>query len=314
MSTEITTAFVDQFSSSVFMLSQQKESRLASSVRNETQNAESAFWDRIGSVTAQKKVGRHSDTPQIDTPHSRRRVTLVDYEWADLIDESDKLRLLMDPAGPYAMAAVMALGRAMDDEIIEKAFGNAYGGQSGGTTVALGDTEKIAGFSAGGTSHENLNVETLRLAKRKLDEKEVDESIPRHAVVSANQLESLLGINEVASADYNSIKALVHGEIDTFMGFNFIRSERLPTLLTADTDAVFATGEVSGGSDTLAVGSRRCMFYAEDGLLLAKAADIKVEIEKRADKSFSTQVYASMGIGATRMEEDKFMEVICKEA
>ena len=55
MSSEITTAFVKQFSSNVFHLSQQKGSRLAAACRNESQTGKSAFYDRIGAATAQKK-------------------------------------------------------------------------------------------------------------------------------------------------------------------------------------------------------------------------------------------------------------------
>ena len=64
-----------------------------------------------------KRTTRHGDTPQIDT-HSRRRVSLVDYEYADLIDNQDKIRTLIDPTSSYALAAAYALGRAQDDEII----------------------------------------------------------------------------------------------------------------------------------------------------------------------------------------------------
>ena len=50
----------------------------------------------------------------MDTPHSRRRVSLVDYEYADLIDNQDKIRTLIDPSSSYTLAAAYALGRAVD--------------------------------------------------------------------------------------------------------------------------------------------------------------------------------------------------------
>ena len=121
MSSQVTTAFVQQYRSEVFHLSQQKGSRLQGAVRMESQKSESQFFDRIGLATAVLKVGRHSDTPQIDSAHSRRRVTLDDYEWADLIDKEDLRRMLQDPAGDYAMAAAWALGRSKDDVIIAAA-------------------------------------------------------------------------------------------------------------------------------------------------------------------------------------------------
>ena len=87
MSSQITTAFVQQYSNNVQMLSQQKGSLLRNSVDAETIVGKHAFFEQVGSAVAQKRVSRHGDTPQIDTPHARRRVSMVDYEYADLIDK-----------------------------------------------------------------------------------------------------------------------------------------------------------------------------------------------------------------------------------
>ena len=78
MSSQITTAFVQQYSNNVQMLSQQKGSLLRGSVDTESIVGKNAFFDQVGVATAVKRTTRHGDTPQIDTPHSRRRVSLVD--------------------------------------------------------------------------------------------------------------------------------------------------------------------------------------------------------------------------------------------
>ena len=309
MSSEITTAFVKQYSAEVMHLSQQKGSRLQDKVRRESQNSKEAYYDRLGETTAVVKNTRHSDTPQIDSAHSRRRVTLKDYEWADLIDKEDLRRLLQDPAGDYAIAAMWAFGRSKDDLLIEKANGSAYGGEEGGTEVTLGNSQKLQ--ASDGTNHSDANVSWLRKIKQKFDANDVDESISRNAAITSSQLESLLGETEVTSVDYNSVRALVMGQVDTFLGFNFVRTERLDLQVDALT-AADTTGIV--GSGTSVVGNRRCIFWAQDGLLLATAADITTEIERRADKSYSTQVYVCMGIGATRMEEKKVVIGFAKEA
>lgn len=310
MSSQITTAFVQQYSANVFHLAQQKGSRLRGCVRTESQKGKAAFYDRIGTVTAVLKASRHSDTPQLDTPHSRRMVTLGDYEWADLIDNEDKIRTLIDPQSDYAMAAMWALGRAMDDVIIAAASGNAYGGETGTTTVAYANANRYAANNATATS--NLNVISLRGAKLLLDAADVDESIPRYFAITSSQLSSLLGETAVTSSDYNSVKALVNGDVDTFMGFKFIRTERLVTVTAAE--ALSGSGTTGAvGSGTSLTGYRKCLAWAQDGLLLAVGQDMQGKIDQRVDKSYSTQVYARMGIGATRMEEAKVVEVICKE-
>ena len=85
MSTQITTAFVNQYSQNVSLLSQQMGSLLRNSVRTETVNGEKGFFEQIGSGVAQARSSRHSDTPLMDTPHARRMVTMTDYEYADLL-------------------------------------------------------------------------------------------------------------------------------------------------------------------------------------------------------------------------------------
>ena len=84
MSVQITTAFVEQYKGNVEHLVQQKGSRLRAAVSSETVVGKNAFFEQIGSTAAQKRTTRHSDTPRMDTPHSRRRVSLVDYDWSDL--------------------------------------------------------------------------------------------------------------------------------------------------------------------------------------------------------------------------------------
>ena len=80
MSTQITTAFVNQFSSNITMLSQQMGSLLREAVDVETVTGEKAFFDQVGSAVAQVRTSRHGDTPLMETPHARRMVTMSTYE------------------------------------------------------------------------------------------------------------------------------------------------------------------------------------------------------------------------------------------
>ena len=115
MSSQITTAFVNQFSSNVQLLSQQRGSLLRGSVSEEAVTGEKAFFDQVGATAAVKRTSRHQDTQILDTPHSRRMVTMDSYEWADLIDDADKIRMLIDPTSTYAQAAASAIGRSMSN-------------------------------------------------------------------------------------------------------------------------------------------------------------------------------------------------------
>lgn len=306
MSQQITEARVLQFNANVFHLSQQKGSRLQDKVRKESQKGKAQFFDRIGQVEAQKRVGRHSSTPQMDTPHSRRMVTMEDYEWADLVDDQDKIRMLIDPTSEYAMAAAWAFGRTKDTVIIDAALADAYGGEDGKTLVAHPNMYKYAAND--GTNFSGLNIKTLRAIKRKFDEAEVEGD--RHIAVTAKQIENLLGQTEVTSADYNTVQALVKGEVNTFMGFNFVRLEKLKTV-PAGVTASPTTGEVGSGSSIS--GARSCLAWVTDGILMSVGEDFVTKIDPRVDKGYSTQVYARMSIGGTRMEEPKVVEIMCTE-
>ena len=286
MSTQITTAFSQQFSANVQLLSQQTGSILRGGVEEESVTGEKAFFDQVGAAAAVKRTSRHGDTPMVETPHSRRMVTMDAYEWADLIDDADKVRMLIDPTSTYARAAAAAMGRAMDDAIIEAATGTSKTGKSGGTSTTLPSGQQIASGSA------DLTLAKLIQAKKILDSNSVDPSITRHIAVSPDQIEALLNTTTVTSSDFNTVKALVQGEINTFLGFQFHVSNRL----------------TKSGND------RTCFAWAQDGIKLAVGKDVTSRIDERADKSYSTQVYYCASFGATRMEEDKVVSIICDES
>jgi hypothetical protein len=287
MSTQITTAFVNQFSANVQMLSQQMGSLLRNAVDVETVTGEKAFFDQVGSAAAVQRTSRHADTPLIDTPHSRRMVTMSDYEYADLIDDQDKVRLLVDPTSTYSRAAAAAMGRAMDDVIISAALGTSLTGKDGGTSTAFATaTNQIAAGATG------LTLAKLIQAKEILDAGDVDPSIPRYIAVSPKQISNLLNSTTVTSSDFNTVKALAMGEINSFVGFNFIVTNRL-------------------GVDGSA--ARRVIAFAMDGIKLAIGREPTARIDERADKSYATQIYYAMTLGATRMEEKKVVEVLCTE-
>jgi hypothetical protein len=295
MSTQVNTAFVQQYSANVQMLSQQMGSRLRDAVSIENVVGQHAFIDQIGKATAVKRTTRHGDTPQMDTPHSRRRLSLDSYEYADLVDDQDKVRMLIDPTSSYARAAAAAMGRAMDEVIISAATGAATtngGVESGGvasSTVNLDATNNSVGSAS---SNDGLTIAKLREAKRKIDLNDVDPSIPRYIAVGPKQIEDLLGTTEVTSSDFNTIKALVQGDVDTFMGFRFI----MTNLLSIDSNDI-----------------RKCFAWAEDGITLGIGKDITARIDERADKGYATQVYYCMDIGAVRMEEAKVCQIFCDE-
>ena len=290
MSTQITTSFVEQYSANVSLLAQQTGSKLRNAVDVETIRGKSAFFDQIGVTAAQLRTSRHGSTPQIDTPHSRRKLSLSTYEWGDLVDDADKVRMLIDPTSTYAKAAAAAMNRSIDDVIITSFNASASTGVAGGSSTPLPSSQKTATSD----QSDGLTIAKLRSAKYILDNNDVDPSLKRYLVCGPKQIQDLLAVTEVTSSDYAVVKALATGTVDSFLGFNFITSTRLNKDSTYTTDRlVFA--------------------FTEDAVKLGIGKDISAKISERADKSYSTQVYYAMDLGATRMEEEKVVQIPCNE-
>ena len=307
MSFTITTPFVDQFKANILLLSQQKLSRMRQCCRMEDVTGDTMFVERIGETTAQKKTTRHGDTPLISTPHSRRKLTMGDYNWADLIDNVDKLKLLIDPQSTYAQNAVMAFNRSIDDVIITALGGPAYSGHTGATTVNNYDAGECrliessgvivtAGSDFSDTVETALTIAKLLTCKQLLDDAEIDPDRQRYFVTNPYNINQLLNTTEVKSSDYNTVKALAQGQIDTYMGFKFIMSGRLPV----DSGAT---------PDTAAT---NCYAFAQDAIVLAIAEEPMVRITERDDKCYSVQVYVEMSLGATRVEGPAVVEINLK--
>jgi hypothetical protein len=293
MSVQITTAMVEMYKNNVYHLTQQKGSKLRSAVEMEQVTGKNKYIDQLGSTSARQRTSRHADTPRMDTPHARRRLSLSDYDWADLVDDEDLIRMLIDPASKYAQAAAMAMGRSMDDVIIAAADGTAYTGEAGGTSTSF-DTNMIVdvqtvwpGVSAADTG---LNVAKLISAARLLGTNDVDADEEKFLVPNARQISSLLKDEKLSSHDYNVVKPLVEGQVSRYMGFTIIPCNRIG---------------VDANSDD------KVLFWAKGGIALGIGKDISTKITERPDKNYATQVFASMSIGATRLEEARVGYIEC---
>ena len=290
MSQQVTVATVQQYKANVELLLQQMGSKFRGAVTTDTYVGKAGkAVEQLGPVVAVKRTTRHSDTPLIDTPHDARWVFPVDYEWADLIDNQDKLRMIVDLQSPYARNGAAAIKRAVDDEIIASFFNTSLTGENGTTTTTHsgGGGQSIA---VGGTG---MTIAKLKTAKRHLMAAEVDVDVEKlWCAISARQHEDLLNETLAVNLDYTNRPVLVDGRITAFMGFNFIDSERLA---------------VDGSSD------RRCPAWATSGMHLGIWEDLFTDISPRVDKGLSMQVYARTTVGATRLEEEKVVEIICDE-
>lgn len=287
------TSAVKQYKDNLTILAQQKDSRLSGCVMVDNDfTGEKKFYDQYASDDLVEIMSRYADTPVQLPDHRRRMVTPRYFVGNTLEDPKDALTMIVDPKSTYMQAKQAACNRKKDDIIISAMGGTAYTGKEGTTTQAFASANQIAVTYGGGGSSTGMTKAKVLKAQRLLNAGEVDKE-ERYAVATARQMEDLLNTTEVASSDFNSVKALVQGEIDTWVGFKWVHSERLTT---------------DGSS------SRLCYFWQKKAVQLAIQKDAEGRVTERADKNYAWQVYMRIVLGATRLEEERIVEVACAES
>lgn len=292
MSVNIPTHFVQQFATNIQLLLQQKGSKLRSTVMTGSHIGKQASpVDQVGAIEMQAVVGRFGAMGRVDAPLDRRWVFPSDFDLPQLIDSYDKLRLLIDPTSAYVQNAVFAAGRQMDKLILAAINGTNQTGETGSTATALPAAQKVA-VNFGASSNTGLTVAKLREAKRILMAADLDLDDPMNqltCVVKAKQHDNLLAEAQVISTDFNDKPVLVEGKIMRFLGINFVHSELVET----------------STNDLVPV-------YAKSGVYLGLWNDISTDIDRRKDiQSLPWQAYVFMTAGATRLEEEKVVQVSC---
>jgi hypothetical protein len=293
MSTQIETAWVQQYSANVTMLAQQMDARLPQTVTIDNLSAEVGYRDQVGAVDVVQRLSRHADTPFTEVPHARRQFTTLDWEFGEIIDKQDLQRALTNPQSSYAQAAAAAFNRRRDRTILEGIFADARTGKTGSSTVSFtsGNQIPVNFVESGSAADSSLTIAKLRRARELLLDAEAGES-DFYIVCSQRELNALLRTVEVTSSDYNTTKALVDGQVDTFMGFRFVR---VPSSLLL----------VNGASN------RRIPAYHKSGVLFAQTGDTTFRVAEDPTKGFNYRLYGSASFGATRLEEPKCVEIIC---
>lgn len=295
MSQFVTTHYVQQYTTNVQLLSQQKGSRLRGSVTTGQYTGKQGVpVDQFAPTVAQKRTTRYPSLTPIDTQTDRRWVFPSDYDWNDLIDNIDKLRMLIDPQSTYVTNGMAAMSRAMDDEIIAAYFGTAKTGADGSTSTNFPASQQVSA-SEGASAATGMNVEKLKagiqllLAAEAWDPSSGDRIT---CVITAKQNRNLMDEVQVINSDYNGEKAVVNdGFVMQWGKVDFIHSERLPT---------------NGSSQT------RVPMYTKAGMHLGMWQDLSADVSQRKDLAgLPYQVYLFGTFGGTRIEEKKVVELPC---
>lgn len=297
MADNIASVYAVQYGTNISLLLQQKGSKLRQAVQvGSYKGKQSEVVTQYGATSARAVSTRYQPIVPVNTPNNRRWVFPEDYDWADLIDNFDKLRLLADPQSAYSQNGLYAMGRAIDDVIISGIFGTNKTGEAGGTNTAFDTVNQQVAVNYAAAGNVGLTVDKLREARRILMENEVDlDAEPAYCAISAEQHDDLLGQLQVTNADFNADAPVMQdGKVTRFLGINFIHTERLPV--------------ASGTSH------RRCPVWVPSGVHLGIWNDITSNVTQRRDlSSHPFQVYLMGTFGATRTEEKKVVDILCAE-
>lgn len=292
--TNVPNHYTTQFDSNWKHLVQQKNSKLKEYVTLDSIEGKEKSYNQLDATSMTQITDRSRDTRITDQAMAKRWIRPQQYDCAKLVDEFDEQFLgeVVLPTSPIIQSHGAAYARTCDKIIIDALGGTAFTGTTGTTATVLPAGQKIAvGYvESGAVANSGLTIAKLRAAKFLFDSNEVDEEEERIMVVSAKQLQDLLRDDKITSADFNSVRALVDGTLNTFMGFKFRRSQQLP----------------------LAVDIRSCFAYVKSGVILAERG-LKTHMDVRADLSHSLQIRSVASLAAVRMEEKKVVEIACDE-
>ena len=309
----IADVYVKQYAANVYTLAQQKRSKFRNAVTGVDMKGDVRYLERVaptsavlasisedsGVISGNAQRARYADSPIIETVFSRRALFANEYVWGDMVDWRDDLNVLIDPTSDVTKAGAMALARTIDDIIITEMLGNAHAGVSGGTAVALPDTQKIAatvGDTSQSPANTGFNLAKLIAARSLFGKSDYDLDDPENQLflaISQQQLDDLLLSLDVQSPDYTAVRAIYDGLRDTFMGFKFILSNKLPLNTTT--------------------GVRSCIAWVKGGVVFAEPQPVSAHIAERPDKNFNWYAHMKMKVGATRMDETAVVEIACQD-
>lgn len=297
MSANLLTLQARQYATNVMLLAQQQGSKLrGTTMEGHHVGSQASPVDQVAPTEVLPVVGRFQPMPRIDAAFDRRWMFPSDFEHPQLIDNFDKLRLIVDIQSSYVKSAVNAIGRQIDRTIIAAMFGTNQTGTDG-TVATTFPAGQIVAVNFEASVNTGLTVAKLREVRRIFMTNNLDLDVESlHCGYTAKQHDDLLRETQVVNLDYTDKPVLVKGKVTEFLGFTFHHTELWPF-------------DASGPTTIRAVGawcmSRMYLSMWED--LVTKVSQIDTI------SSQPWQVYARISMGSTRTEEVGVAQILCSQ-
>ena len=279
MSISLSNAFVTLFDAEVKQAYQGKAMLVPAVRQRRGVEGSTVKFPKVGRGVATVRVPQTDVTP-LNVGFSSVTLTLSDFNAAEYSDIFSQAKVNFDERQELVQVVAGAMGRRQDQMILD-----ALDGSSTSLTVAN---------SIGGSTT-NMNIAKLREAKRLLDKGNVPPD-GRHIIIHANGLSNLLSETSVTSSDFNSVKALVQGEINTYLGFTFhVLGDRSEGGLPID-----------GSLD------RTCYAFHKDAVGYGEGIAMRTEINYIAEKT-SWLVNEVFSAGSIAIDDEGIVKLTCRE-
>ena len=280
MSTTASTNFKTEFDSLV-KHAYQGESKLMGKIRTRANvNAKTYEFPKMGKGIATLRIPQ-TDVLPMNVAHSKATVTLLDYDASDYSAVEDLDKLAFDEKMELVKIVSMAIGRRIDQAVIDAMAASAFANQ--------------VGINIGGTNT-SLNVEKITLAHQYLTANGVPME-GRTMLINAQALRNALLETEIASSDFNVVRALSTGEIKKYAGFDFVVIE--------DRD--------EGGVPLATTNQRNCFAFHKDSVGLAMTGGVRSSVDWIAEKK-SWLITSAVTLGATTIDTNGVIDVLTYEA
>ena len=172
---------------------------------------ESYKFTRMGKGLANQKATQADVTP-MDISHARQTATMQNWNAPEYTDIFDQEEVNFDERSELAQTIAKAIGRREDQIVIDALAAPTF--------AATNDQNPDTGLVLDISGTRNFDFEVVRRASQHFNEIEAPME-DRYFVVQANVLNELLSTEQVTSSDYATIKALMNGEVNQWMGFTW---------------------------------------------------------------------------------------------
>jgi len=293
MYSTISQVWIDTYNDNLIHALQQKDSRLVAFVSPGTMKGEKTRFNYVGKAAMHEVTEKTADTVFDDLSFWNRWISRRRFTFDTLLDkDADIENLLQNPCSDIVTAALMAAKRQKDLIIIASLFGTAYTGKQAETAVAFPDAQKLnVQLGSSNSSNTGLNLAKILEAGYMLDQAEIDPDEPRYFGITAYQKKELLNTTEIKNSDYNTVKALAEGKIDTYAGFKFVPTEQY----------------------TLTDGIRYLPVWTQQSVKFAIATDIATTVTVESLKNYAIHPHVEMAAGAVRLFDEGVLMVPCAE-